>query len=345
MTLVVKVSEAFTDPTLPLLVADDALASANGGGRFLLDFKNRGSWSSQGTAITKSDPLYSLTGAGATGVAPGTFETYAATFTQAGKDAGGVDGTVQNAAVFTPGMTYDPATGVAGFSDVTGVAPFDSSTLSYRDVIAGRFIEQENGPYIFDDLSANYAISLWVKWDSLSTTSGHFFCNKIDGSNSRAGVILLKSGLNVGIQHRSCTGFPINATTTQSANQINSTLITPNATELQSRNGILRIGYAWRKQGAGWLRQTALNQVVNSEQALVGFDTTGIDCGQSTHDGPRNSRWLYALGLGTNNDNNLFGFAHTNGICRLYVENTTISGRSAQEVWEADWAVANDRFG
>lgn len=345
MTLIVKVSEAFTDSTLPLLVADEALAGANGGGKFLLDFKSRGSWPSQGTTITKSDPLYSLTGAGATGVDPGTFETYSATFTQAGKDAGGVDGIYQNAAIFTPEMTYNPATGVAGFFDVTGVAPFDSSTLSYRDVIAGRFIEQENGPYIFDDLSANYAISLWVKWDSLSTTSGYFLNNRTVGSNARAGVIIQKSGLNVSFQHRSCTGFPVNATTTQSTNQINSLFLTPNATELQSRNGVLRIGYAWRKQGAGWLRQVALNQTVTSEQALVGFDSAGIDCGQSTHDGPRNSQWLYALGLGADNGQNLFGLAHQNGICRLLVENTTISGRSAQEVWDADWAVANDRFG
>ena len=345
MTYIVKVSEAFTDQTLPMLVADDVLKNANGGERYLLDFKNKGSWLAQNTTITKNDPLHSLTGVGATGVDAGTFETYAATFTQSGINAGGVDGIYQNAASFTPEMTYDPTTGVAGFSDVTGLAPFDSSTLSFRDVIAGRFIEQENGPYVFDDLDADYAISLWVKWDSLSTSSGYFLNNRTTTGSGRAGVIIEKSGLNVGFQHRSCSGFPINATTTQTANFTNIYYVTPDATELQEQNGILRIGYAWRKQGASWLRQAILNQTLKSEQTLVGFDSTGIDCGQTTHDGSRSSKWLYGLGLGLDNSRNFFGFAHQNGICRLYVENTTISGRSAQDVWDADWAVANNRFG
>lgn len=311
--LITKLSSAFTDTTLPILQKDPVLPNA--GGVFLLDSKNSASWNGS-SVIAVDAPLNTLTrAAAADGTNPGL-----------GVFSVGENTPVSLSSVSKP-LAYNSATGRITF-------PTTSDPTA-----AARFIEsQAQGLYLFNGTDA-FCISAWV-YVAPTGVLHLLFTQPAGNNNARQGLTItasVASGFQV--TRPSMVGYPISPGVTQ-------TVATANAaygTAATITSGIHRLGYAWyRKTDNNWYGRPILNQVLGSELATPSHVTTGIDLGQTTAGGPRNQYYVAALGNRRQVHPGTFGT--DNGFYRLYIENITVSGRTPEQVWAADWARGNERF-
>ena len=323
MALITKLSSAFTDPTLPILQKDPVLPAA--GGVFLLDSKNPGSWSGAST-IETSAPLNSLaraTAADGTNPGQGYWTTY---------------GTPTDLATISKPLAYDSA---------TGRITFPSAGTNN----AARFIEsQAQGRYLFNATDA-FCISAWV----YITSTGSLLLltlQQAGSDNNRNGLLISAlpgpggaGGAAGGFQviRPSRVGYPISPGVTASTRTDNYAYGGSNNSPAALTSGVHRLGYAWyRKADGNWYSRPILDQTIGAELATPTHVTTGLDLGQTTAGGARDPYWVAALGNRVQNAPNTFGTS--NALCRLYIENLTVSGRTPEQVWAADWARGNGRF-
>lgn len=318
MALITRLSSAFTDTTLPLLQKDPVLPAA--GGVLLLDGKNPGCWTGAST-IGVTDPLYSLS------------RTTAADGTTPGQGYWTSYGTPTDLSTISKPLAYN---------STTGRITFPSAGTSN----AARFIEsQSQARYLFNGTD-NFCISVWAYIAPTGTIVLLTTQPSGTSSSTRVGLTMYaqagaggSGGAAGGFQafRRSAIGYPISPGVTATANTQNFAYGGVNNSPVGLTAGIHRLGYAWYKKADGnWYNKPILDQTVGTELATPTHVTTGIDLGQSTAGGARDPYHVAAIAPGN--------FGTDNGIYRLYIENLTLSGRTPEQVWAADWTRGNGRF-
>ena len=315
MTLITRLSSAFTDTSLPILVKDPVIPE--NGSRFLWDFKSPGTWTGAGT-INATDPLYSLARVeGATGLNVGDSYISSQTTTRPATDA-------------PITMNFDQATGRVTF-------PAQSGSVSGR---YARFMESATeGKYIFNDLSDGYCMSMWLYFSSgMQSTNRSFMLHK-PYTNGRFGLFTIVRENLISFYRSTGGGFPKDGSTTISTDAKYESTHSGFATD-----AIHRVGFAWYKDSNGdWYQKAILDEsTLTSALATPNFGTAGLDLGQTTHDGAQDPNQLLSVGMDTSYTADLYGTGF--GFYRIYIENTTESGRTPEEVWAADWARGNGRF-
>lgn len=313
MTLITRLSTAFTDTTLPILQKDPVIPAA--GARILLDFKSPGTWNQSDSTIGKTDPIYSLVNNGApTGLDPGLVY----------QNTDQVNGSTHTAT-----MNYDAA---------TGRVTFPAGDASAGALESTRYLEKNGSFYIIDDLTAGYCFSMWLYIDANGAVCTLLNDMRDGNDNARRGFVVSyrNDQKRIMVSKPSRIGFPIDASTTASSRNDNEFLSPDNLT-----SGVYRVGYAWYKVNGVWKYRGIWDNAIGTEVNMLGFGTTGYDAGQATHNGARDPRRNWGIGKWLNGTT---AFGTTHGLYRLYVENLTVSGRTPEQVWAADWARGNGRF-
>jgi len=326
MALITRLSSAFTDTTLPILQKDPVLPAA--GGVFLLDGKNPGSWSG-GSTIGVADPLKSLS------------RTAAADGTNPGQGYWTSGVTPQDLSPISKPLAYDSATG--------------RITLPSAVSPAARFVEsQAQGRYLFNALDS-FCISTWVYVappEPPATVGPSLLVLTLQPSgndNARNGLIMtcaVGAGGAAGAggfqaSRPARIGYPVSPGVVAATRTDNFIYGGASNQPAALTAGIHRLGAAWyRKNDNNWYQRPILDQVLGAELATPSHVTTGLDLGQTTAGGARDPFWVAAIGgRATSNT-----FGTPNALYRLYIENLTLSGRTPEEVWAADWARGNGRY-
>lgn len=219
------------------------------------------------------------------------------------------------------GRNYNPSTG--------RITPYAAGGGS-----AGITMENSGsgntGPYpIINNASHAYAGVLWFYVPASFTANSPTLLSKGAGSTSSSNSLTISfdgttNVLRVTRPKQTDTGYNNNA------------IVTPTLTE-----GVHRIGFGWDKADGTWKRRGILNQATAVTGAdsvdTFGSDTNGVNLPAA------GSTWDLLLfgniGFG------FFNFTNAEiGIYRFYAENLTQSGRTIQQVWDADWAYANGRY-
>lgn len=275
MTLITRLSTAFTDTTLPILRKDPVLpgtALTGAGDRVLYDWKNVGTWPSQAGTINAGQQFFSLADPTVAGVGDGVGANIAA--------------------------TYDSATGRISTEDFPGLYIEDS----YDD--------------IFSDPAADYAVSFWMSRDATSAdpvlsqkgvgdlnANTHSFV--VYGGNNTTSVIWYHPSAGDADGRSNFISFPSSSISLGSMN---------------------RFGIHWTKSSGSWrIRGVLNNGTPGGYQSLShGTGANGIQL---------DGAWRWRFRAESASD-----------IARIYVENLSVSGRTAEQVWAADWARANGRY-
>lgn len=273
MTLITRLSTAFTDATLPILRKDPVLpgtALTGAGDRVLYDWKNIGTWPSQAGTINAGDTFFSLADPNVAGVGDGVDANIAA--------------------------TYDSATGRI-------------STTTFPGLLV-----EDNYDDIFSDPAADYAVSFWMSSDATSVFP--VLNQKGTGDlnvNTHSFVIYGGDNTTSVAWHHPAAGDA-----DARVNIVNFSSVT-----LGTMN---RYGVHWTKSSGSWrIRGVLNNGTPGSYQSLShGTGANGIQL---------NSAWKWRFRAESASD-----------IARIYVENLSVSGRTAEQVWAADWARANGRY-
>lgn len=182
------------------------------------------------------------------------------------------------------------------------------------------------GNRLFADLTANYCLSIWIFKPSTaySSASPAYFSKcpqdfsvslnqnqhslAIEGNSGINGVRIMRPASTDGNAQTNIASFSSLAT------------------------GVHRLGYAWAKNSGQWQHRSILNNGTASAWANSTFGT-------GTNGVQENSAWTGRLfgHLGGTHAQGL-------GIYRFYLENLTLSTRTPEQVWAADWARGNGRF-
>lgn len=333
MTLITRLSTTFTDTTLPKLLRDPILVD---GSMYLIDGKNPYTYSGAGAdnLLSPTEPLLSLADAPfADGTNPGQGYWFSTE-------------TPTNLSTVTRSLSHDPATGRFSF-------PAQPEGNRF-----GRFIESEaTGTYIFNAFDS-YCISAWLY---IGNTGGQWLYFQGAGSdNARAGLsaeVSLNPGPDDGDANNGPTwkrpsrvGYPIEPGVTATTRNDNLGHAYGQQPAVLS-TGIYRVGFAWYRKSNGayafgnvgdWHQQAIFQEALQGEIATPSHVTTGLDLGQSTAGGARDPYWVATLGGRGGANTGLWGT--DTALCRFYVENLTVSGRTPEQVWAADWARGNGRF-
>lgn len=321
MTIITKFSSGFTDTSLPILQKDPVLPPT--GGVFLLDSKNLASWTG-GATIGTSDPLNTL---GKTAAADGT---------NPGQGYWSSLGSPTDLSTINEPLAFNPTTG--------------RITFPSADQNSARFIEsQATSNYLFNGTD-NFCISIWVYAGTPSTTPKTLLITSAASTDSaRRGLQMTLSAGTGGsgqggfqVNRPTRTGYPIAPGNTAASNTSYFAYGGANNQPGAVSTGVHRVGYAWYKTGGNWFHKGIIDQVVGTEYATPNHQTTGIDLGQSTAGGARDPYYITALGNRQSSGTSMFGT--DNGIYRIYIENLTLSGRTPEQVWAADWTRGNGRF-
>ena len=159
---------------------------------------------------------------------------------------------------------------------------------------------------VINNASHSYVFSLWMK--KAPRSSG---------------------GYGYGQTYVNFTGLKVHETTPGSRYTWTSSEGTGNQASIAiSDTTVTRVGFSGYNDGGTWKVSTIVNDGTPSVSNMSG---TGISV-----DAINPSLFMYGSGVNYPNP------AHR--IYRLYVEDLTVSGRTAEQVWDADWARANGRF-
>ena len=274
MTLITRLSTAFTDTTLPLLRKDPVLPTTSltgAGDRVLYDWKNVGTWPSQATAINAGQQFFSLADPTVAGVG---------------------DGVAANISA-----TYNPTTGRVSTVNFPGLILEDAATD------------------IFSDPAADYVVSFWMSVDAVRAfpalitkgsgdlnTNTHSFI--VYGGNSNTSVTWYQPAATDADARSNFISFPSSSITLGQMN---------------------RFGIHWTKSSGSWRIRGVLNN--GTPQAYKSM----------THGTDANGIQILSSRLAVRAEAEM-------DFARIYVENLTVSGRTAEQVWDADWARANGRY-
>lgn len=317
---------------LPFLERDPVLQGAGAGAVLLLDAKNPFTWSpSLGGVIQPASPLRSL-------VRPAVYT--AADGTSPGTGRWGNSGSTVNLNTFVAPININTTTGRMTFPASTYASNILQSTRTLTNQTLGQYLI--NG-------TSNYCMSIWVyhSGDATDRVMLHLG-NGGTNSGTREGLrLVLKPATWQMWRHANTlpAAFPTNAGGNVSSAQKNWAFgggsDQPGPT---LSPGIHRLGYTWYKSGSIWRSQPITNQTVGTDLANTGFESQGIDLGQTTHDGARDNFWHTHIGGIAHSGAGSSCWGTNHALCRIYIENLSLSGRTAQQVWDADWARANGRF-
>lgn len=356
MTLITRLSTAFTDTTLPVLKRDPVLP--NVGGRYLIDAANSysvsGLTSDPGNPNAYNAPLYSLTddGIATTGAVIGDH-----VLRDKKPGAGGVPTDMEDAAgLYRAGIGYTG--GTTPYFWFPDQPDHPSGTFGGVSTVTDgskrlRYIEsQRDGLYAIDDPSHGYTVSLWVKLGT-SSKAGLFSRNLASTPPGSAGypgfgVVASSAGISV---RRDQTGAFANWRTSGSSNNY----ITSTQTLLASPSTatIYRIGYSWYWDASesAWREKWIVDNGTVGTKTVAAWSQQahGIDLGQgiSSNGSAVGVRTPHAvMGFGgdpfSSSESGWWGSDHK--LYRLYIEDNTRSGRTPEQVWDADWARGNGRF-
>jgi hypothetical protein len=277
MTLITRLSTAFTDTTLPILQKDPVIPNA--GGIVLFDYKNPGTWLSQGSQVTSYNSL--------------------------------VNNSWPTLSASNGNNTYDATTGRVTATSSTSLPLEDSSNR------------------LFADTTANYCISLWVYMPTSNPDRATYFSKGIGSQNVNTHSFVVRV-----FQTDTESIQMFRPASTDGSATIN--LITFGSAAVDDENlptnAVHRVGYAWSKNAGQWQHKGILNNGTPTSYVNSTFGT-GTDGVQE------NAAWTGSL----------FGAAGGEaptglGVYRFYLENLTVSGRTPEQVWDADWARGNGRF-
>lgn len=333
MTLITRLSAAFTDTTLPILQRDPVLPDV--GGRYLIDAASAYSVSelTEG-ANSYNAPIYSLTN-----------DSVGAT---TGADVGEIRFRLkiqQGDSLLMAQVGYDSAAKAFKFPDQSD---HPSGTFAGLSVTTDgskrlRFIESNSGSNgkIITDLSHSYCLSAWI---TIGTSTKNTLFGHISGPNinSGSGPILFyasPAGIQIGRRFTGAYLDWVNNTSGLPRTEYLHTLVGSGAA------GLYHVGMAWYKKDGIWYQRSCLNNTPTSE--LVNSVLTagyGIHLDQDTNNGVRDPRTCLGFGGEASSalENGWWGSDHK--LHRLYFENITQSGRTPEQVWAADWARGNGRF-
>ena len=210
---------------------------------------------------------------------------------------------------------------VAGIGDglvASVAATYDSSTGRISTSSTSGLRLEENYDDIFSDPTADYVVSVWLSYDATGAYQVPLEKGVTLNSNTANKSFMLiysatgTSGTQMAWHH------PRAGDANSQANK----LVFPSAT----LGTVNRYGVHWTKQSGSWQIRAVFNNNTpgNYVNMSHGTDANGIQL---------NSAWKLQTVAYTMND-----------FARLYVENLTVSGRTAEQVWDADWARGNGRF-
>jgi hypothetical protein len=269
MTLITRLSQAFTDTSLPILQKDPVIPNA--GGVLLYDFKNVATYSGAAGAIGSYDSMVN-----------------------------------NNWPTFTGDASkqYDPATGRVSTTSISEMPIQDASNR------------------VFADTTASYCISIWVYIPAtMADAQGVLRLGAGTGGNNPNFSLLVNTGTTP-----SRVKFFRPAST-------DSTTFQNSYVETVTTDSVVRLGYTWQKNSGNWQHKGSINNGAPSAWVNSTFGT-GSDGVQDQ------SAWSGGLfgngGAAWSSD--------SPSIYRLYVENLSVSGRTPEQVWDADWARGNGRF-
>lgn len=290
MTLITRLSTAFTDTSLPTLRRDPAISN---GTMFLWEPKNQFCYPSQNALIQEAEW---------TSMNNIAFEEY--------KSATGVD---------WPQFSN----GHSSWASPSNTLYYDAATASVSgdpDGADNRFTGPAFGSSadLFPDATHHYAMSFWVKY-----TSSPF---AFDGGNHQR---LFDSGDFYLWPDSTVKSFALTSTFSLQKNSANG-LQTMSTDSLNNKpiNIVNQFGFAWAVVDGVWKYKTVVNNIVLNngdwQNDVAGTSTDGIVTGASA--------WVEL---------------HPQSVTKFYrilVEDLTISGRTPEQVWAADWARGNGRF-
>lgn len=356
MTLITRLSTAFTDTTLPLLKRDPVLPDV--GGRYLIDVANSysvsGLTNNAATANAYNAPLYSLTddGIATTGAVIGNHE-----LREKGPGASGVPTDMEDAAgLYRAGIGY--AGGTAPYFWFPDQPDHPAGTFGGLNTVTDgskrlRYIESErDGLYPIDDPSHGYTVSVWVKLGSSSKDElfGRNLTNTAPNASGYPGFGLTASSAGISVR-RDQTGAFANWRTSGSSNSY----VTNSQTLLASPSAatIYRVGYSWYWDTSAslWREKWLIDDGTVGTKTVSAWNQQahGIDLGQgdSTNGSAVGVRTPYAvMGFGGDpfgsSEDGWWGSDHK--LYRIYIEDNTRSGRTPEQVWAADWARGNGRY-
>lgn len=222
---------------------------------------------------------------------------------------------------------------------VNSVNPLAFDSLTGRITVPGgasqMLVEDSGdantGPYkLINNASHDYAVSFWIYVPATPWTqeSQAFFSKGIGNTSSSHSLVVVFDGTNpvIKISRPKSTDTGVHNNTLQTASL---------------SAGVYRLGISWRKVSGTWKRYGIIGESTaltgNDQADTFGSDVDGIQlpAAGATWD----ARLFGTIGFGY--PSNLAGGM---GIYRFYMENLTQSGRTAEEVWAADWARGNGRF-
>jgi len=172
---------------------------------------------------------------------------------------------------------------------------------------------ETSGSRLFADLTANYCFSLWI-YVPTAFSFYETYLSKGTGSNTNADrTLTVRGGSGNRLLEISRSG--------------GSDLFSYTAPAA----GVYRLGYAWSKNSGTWQYKTCVNQSENNWQTSAsGTGANGV------YENTANNGVLFGSAGGA---------APTGlGVYRFYLENLTLSGRTASQVWAADWERGNGRY-
>lgn len=169
---------------------------------------------------------------------------------------------------------------------------------------------------VFTNTANSFAISLWV---FVPATHAANAMTVDDASSQSLNVATRSFGFYAGNTNSRIGGFYRAAS--GDANSLGNSYVAPAVA-----SGIHRYGYTWAKNGGTWQHRGILNNGVPSvwTNSTFGTGTPGVQ---------NNTAW-----------NLLIGNAASWPFCRLMIEDLTLSGRTSDQFWAADWARASGRF-
>ncbi len=201
-------------------------------------------------------------------------------------------------------QSYAEADSAGTFNASTGAL---TGTLDLSPVV--------NDPFVIDDVSHNYCFSWWFNLPT-NTANNQKLAESPAGSSRSFQV--LSTNLGAGL-----TGFNFNHWG-QTSNA--------KTTAFSYAGGsVFRMGYAWQWSGSNWQSKSVAN---NGTPSAWG-DISGLtDSSVGLYNTASNHPFVIN-----------FGSTSVGGaVYRLLIEDLTESGRTPEEVWDADWAVGNGRF-
>ena len=283
MTLITRLSTAFTDATLPKLRRDPAISD---GTTLLFEPKNTFCYPSQATSVVPAE------WATMRNIAQDEYKAITGTDWPTFSKSSLFSSDGQNT------LNYD----------ATDNYLYGSSANVYDGPMVG------SASHLFPDNTHNYCMSFFVWCDPL-TDPNHY--NIIQCQNTR---------------FASATASEVSFTLGQFSNSSQVTFSKSNGTSRiapvldVSRSAVVQIGMAWQVNNGVWQYKTCVNNVASG--------WVNDAAGSSANPGIANGS-TFACEIKPGADHRIY---------RMLVEDMTVSTRTPEEVWAADWARGNGRF-